>query len=79
MLEFLPKPMRQIAKGILKLCVAGFLLFYLLSPVDLLPEVVFGPLGYIDDVLVLMFGAGFLGFDFFGRAKETRAKYRAKQ
>ena len=29
-------------------------LLYIVSPVDLLPEIVFGPIGYIDDVIVFI-------------------------
>lgn len=28
---------------------------YILSPIDLLPEAVFGPLGYLDDLLILLY------------------------
>ena len=44
-------------------CVGVFLvsIFYMVSPVDVLPEVVFGPVGLIDDVFVLIFGLILIG------------------
>ena len=39
-------------------CIGVFLvsIFYMVSPVDVLPEIVFGPVGLIDDVIVLALG-----------------------
>ena len=36
-------------------------LIYLVSPVDLIPEAVFGILGFFDDIGVLIFTAAALG------------------
>jgi uncharacterized membrane protein YkvA (DUF1232 family) len=31
-----------------------FLIFYVISPIDLLPEAVLGPIGLLDDVLAIL-------------------------
>ena len=36
------------------LLILVFLLFYLLSPLDLIPEAVFGVIGLLDDLLILL-------------------------
>lgn len=74
MLEFLPQQIRPIVKGALKLIVLAGVILYVLSPIDLLPEAVLGPIGLIDDLFVILFGASFLGFDLLKSAKGMRMK-----
>lgn len=38
------------------LLIAGFSLFYIISPIDLIPEALFGPFGLMDDFGILLFG-----------------------
>jgi len=47
---------QNISKTIKKIIKYGILLFaflYILFPVDLLPEALLGPIGYIDDLVAL--------------------------
>ena len=44
--------------------------FYLVLPFDLIPEIIFGPIGVIDDVLFLASGAISVGSFFFGILRE---------
>lgn len=74
MLEFLPQPIRSIVKGTLKLIVLVGIILYVISPIDLLPEAVLGPIGLIDDLFVILFGASYLGFDLLKSAKGMRIK-----
>lgn len=75
MLEFLPQPIRSIAKGTIKIIVLVGVILYVLSPIDLLPEAILGPLGLIDDLVVILFGASFLGFDLLKSAKGMKKNY----
>lgn len=38
------------------LMITAFVLLYLISPIDFLPEMLLGPFGFIDDLGILMFG-----------------------
>jgi len=51
------KPVRRRVIGAVEKHPVAFLIFaalYIISPIDLLPEAVFGPLGAFDDVLMAM-------------------------
>jgi RING finger protein 170 len=54
--------------------VAGFL--YLLSPLDLLPESVFGFFGYLDDVLVLVIVGLYISIVYFESVRAATARRR---
>ena len=43
---------------------------YMMSPIDLIPEMIFGPIGLIDDVAVLGYGALSMAGIFFNILKE---------
>lgn len=73
MLEFLPEPIRGIVRGTWKIAVLGFVVLYVISPIDLLPEAVLGPIGLIDDILVVLVGTSLIGFDFM-RVKRLRSR-----
>ena len=66
-------PFGNIAKTTMKLFVLLFMILYALSPIDILPEALLGPIGLIDDLVVIIFGLSFLGFDIF---KKTRIMKR---
>ncbi len=76
MLESFPGPAKGLVKGIMKLIVLGVMFLYVVSPIDLLPEAVLGPIGLIDDLAVVVFGASFLGFDLFKGLKQKRATFQ---
>ncbi|WP_313374598.1 YkvA family protein [Chishuiella sp.] len=42
------------------LAIAFFVLAYLISPLDIIPEAIFGPFGLIDDFGIFMIGMKFL-------------------
>lgn len=42
--------------------VAGLLLLYLLSPFDIIPESVFGVIGLLDDLVLLLIAAVYIAF-----------------
>lgn len=42
------------------LCIIGAII-YLISPIDFFPEIIFGPFGYIDDLLIIMAAFGVKG------------------
>ena len=48
--------LREFLMPIVGWCVAIFCGFYCISPIDVFPEVVFGPLGYIEDIGALATG-----------------------
>jgi len=75
-MSLLPGPIGQMTKGIGKLIVLAFVVLYVISPIDLMPEAILGPLGLIDDLLVIIFGASFLGLDFFKTAKGKRIQFQ---
>lgn len=62
----------NIAKSIGKMMILFIMVIYVISPIDLLPEAVLGPIGLIDDALVILFGSSFLGFNIFRKMKITR-------
>lgn len=39
----------------MKGCLVIFLVLYLISPIDLIPEILFGPFGVVDDILGLLY------------------------
>jgi len=43
-----------------KVIIAGLIVIYIISPIDIAPEAVLGPLGFIDDILLIIFGVKFL-------------------
>ena len=43
-----------LVKAPLKLLVIFFAIIYILSPVDVLPEALLGPIGFIDDLMALL-------------------------
>ncbi len=43
----------ETAKGLVKL--ALLVLLYLISPIDILPEAMLGPLGFVDDAALLAY------------------------
>lgn len=47
-------------KMFLAIVILGLALLYIILPVDLIPELVFGPIGYIDDVCVFIGAVWFL-------------------
>lgn len=47
------------------LFMAGLSLFYIISPIDLIPEALFGPFGLIDDFGILLFGMKFVKKEIF--------------
>lgn len=52
----------NIGKGVIKLVVLVLMMLYIISPIDLIPDVLF-PIGFLDDLLVLIAGVSYLGFD----------------
>lgn len=49
----------------MKCLITMILIFYIISPIDLIPELFFGPIGLIDDAGALLF-ALFMNKDMFG-------------
>lgn len=45
---------------VLAIIVLGLAFLYIILPVDLLPELVLGPVGYIDDICVFIGAVWFL-------------------
>ena len=81
--SYLPQPVAHAIE--LLSTVAGFIVFllagaYFLIPVDLVPEAIFGPIGYLDDLVLLAVGSLPAGTQIIGklkgimgrRGKETR-------
>jgi len=48
--------LREVLMPIVGWCVAIFCAVYAISPVDIVPEAVFGPFGYIEDIGALVTG-----------------------
>jgi len=48
--------LREVMMPIVGWCVAIFCAAYAISPVDIVPEAVFGPFGYIEDIGALVTG-----------------------
>jgi len=66
-------------RSMVKLGILVFMILYVISPIDLIPEALLGPLGLFDDLIVVLGGASFLGLDFFQIGKEARQKRKAYQ
>lgn len=79
MLEFLPGPSRQLVGGIVKIIILGVAVLYVISPIDLLPEAVLGPFGFIDDILVVLGVSSFLGFDLLKGLKQKRKVFQEEK
>jgi len=79
MLEFLPGPVRSLTRGMGKLLILVIMVLYVISPVDLLPEAVLGPIGLIDDLAVIIFGVSFLGFDLFKGMRQKRTEFQGRK
>jgi len=61
---------REMVKKIVRWGIVFACLIYIISPIDLLPEGVLGPFGFIDDLI-----AGFVGLSVaFGDAKSIADK-----
>ena len=65
--------------------VLGLVIIYVISPIDLLPEIVLGPIGLIDDAIAIVIGmlavmgGGFMGIsNIFGQAKSLRTSFKKK-
>jgi uncharacterized membrane protein YkvA (DUF1232 family) len=54
---------------IFSLVLLGLALIYLISPVDLIPDVIF-PAGYLDDIPLLIAAAVYAGFSYYKMKKE---------
>lgn len=52
-LRFIEDPNRKMYQRVF-LAMAPLLLVWILSPLDLMPEVILGPLGLTDDVIILI-------------------------
>lgn len=50
--------LRRRYDGLTRLCLLGAVLAYLIWPLDLLPELLMGPIGLIDDAIVATWLAG---------------------
>ena len=71
---------KGMGKTVLKMIVIGGVILYVISPFDLLPDFLF-PIGFIDDIIVLLGGFGFVGFDILGfgrKVTQQRKEYQAK-
>ncbi|QEL19283.1 YkvA family protein [Limnoglobus roseus] len=63
------------------LCIAGAFI-YLACPIDLMPEILFGPFGYIDDIVVMALAFGVTGKipeQLRGKATEPVKQLKAKK
>ncbi|MBE3122987.1 MAG: DUF1232 domain-containing protein [Thermoplasmata archaeon] len=58
----LPK-LPNAGKGVFNMIVLLGMILYVISPIDLILDVLF-PVGFIDDALILLAGCSYLGFDF---------------
>jgi len=69
---------KGMGKSLLKIMIICAVILYVISPFDLLPDFLF-PVGFLDDLIVLLGGFGFVGFDIlsFGKkAKKQRKEYQ---
>ncbi|GGE90315.1 Uncharacterized membrane protein YkvA, DUF1232 family [Chishuiella changwenlii] len=62
--------LKDYRKGIytpskLNLVIGLFAVFYIISPIDIIPEAFFGPFGLIDDFGILMFGMKYFNKEVF--------------
>lgn len=66
--------MSENIKGYIILGIKGIvfltIILYIISPIDLMPEAILGPIGYLDDILLILFGGSFL-FAPIGKATEV--------
>ena len=53
----------NVGKGAINLIVLLGMILYVISPIDLIPDIAF-PVGFIDDIFVIIAGCAYLGFDF---------------
>tara|TARA_R110001592_G_scaffold87648_1_gene258824 strand:+ start:332 stop:1420 length:1089 start_codon:yes stop_codon:yes gene_type:complete len=70
--SYLPQPVAHIIEMLSNL--AGYIILllagaYFLMPYDLLPEGVFGPIGYLDDIVLLVLGSMPAGSQLLGKMK----------
>ena len=75
--SYLPQPVAHIIDMISNL--AGILIFllagaYFLVPTDLLPEALFGPIGYLDDLVLLALGSIPAGSQLMGKLKSVMGR-----
>lgn len=47
-------------KILLAIIVLGIAFIYIILPVDFIPEIIFGPIGYIDDIIAFIGAIWFL-------------------
>ena len=47
-------------KLFLAIIVLGLAFLYIILPVDFIPEIIFGPIGYVDDILAFIGALWFL-------------------
>lgn len=73
-LGFLPGPARSVVGGIGKLMILLFIVLYIISPIDFLPEALLGPFGLIDDAVLAM-----VGFSILGRLRRPIESAKAKR
>lgn len=57
-----PSWVSKIGRSAVNMVVLLLMLLYLASPIDFIPDIMF-PVGFIDDILVLLAGLSYLGFD----------------
>jgi len=50
----------KIFSGLFGWVMAAFLLLYIISPIDFIPEAFFGPLGLLDDFVALLMAWGLI-------------------
>ena len=77
--SYLPQPVAHIIDMISSL--AGVLIFllagaYLIVPADLLPEGLIGPIGYLDDIVLLALGSIPVGTQIVGKFKSVVGRRR---
>lgn len=66
---------REILEKGFKVVLIGLCLLYILSPIDFIPESLFGAIGLVDDLMAG--GIGLLAF--LSELKERRREYRSKR
>lgn len=73
-LRYIEDPNRSIFTRIF-LAAAPFFVVYILSPLDLMPEILLGPLGLTDDILII---AGFIFLTKLANSFYSQKKYTPK-
>jgi uncharacterized membrane protein YkvA (DUF1232 family) len=78
-LRYIEDPNRNII-GRLFLAITPLLFVWILSPLDLLPEFILGPLGLTDDILLLigMFLLARLAYSFYGQKRYVKPNKQIK-